>query len=226
MNQEYYFGQWPIGTKFLSSCLNNGIFQVTGHVVSTWVGSERPWFGVATELVVGNPEPATSPEWYEKRLGQLVAGTMPEREKCHVMCINGSGSPGMHRLDTIKMLNNGHTTFFTWGSHGEWMVLAEDPGDPSVGMPGCAYVFGSMGSYPMVKYNGEYEEEVEGYEWLLDVAYYLLHYLMEHPTWSYVPVDGEEQYPARVTVPWGKEIHGRRFTAMRRMAVNQILKED
>jgi hypothetical protein len=178
--EEYkrrYFEQYPVGTELLSEHYF-GIHRVTGWLVSTWSYSERPWYALACEHVMG--ESRAHPETDERIAeleSRLIEGSLPEdKNNLRLHVLNGSGSRSFFRLGEVKAVFNHYTTFFTWGSYGHWMVLQEDYGDSSVGMGGnFSDVFaGHHGMYCLGEYYWDCEDEhPEELKYLMDVAFYL-----------------------------------------------------
>jgi len=178
--QEWYFGQYPIGMDLVTWGSYKGIHRVVGHLVGKWLSTERPWYALACETVYGDPSYDCGEHCYEELKSKLIIGSLPsERTNMHLHVLNGNGSYSFCKVGDVKMLPHGHSCFFYWRpdcwlyhEHGPSTGGYHEPPEPEEN-----WISGTLG-YD-IECDDETDESQYGPTWLVDCAWYLRNHARE-----------------------------------------------
>jgi len=165
------FKPFPIGTQVIRTVLHQGIFQVTGYLVSNYPQTDVPWYALALERIVGQMHPP-SEERYLELVRTLVAGRLAKLLQTTVCAVTDYHS-GPVKLSEVRSYFHGNNALFHWrhsylDAHdwfyhvfiaGHLVSMCEPLQEPQ------DLIFSSMGNYDPT------ENEEDG--WLVDVAWYL-----------------------------------------------------
>lgn len=190
------FDKYPIGT----TVIHNGfsipvICRVAAHRISTYVGIDKPWYGLILEPICPkevfcyDQKPITG----GSAIGSgVVIGEIPE--KFRIAVLDGACSENdVVTLDEVKAMrmpaNRCNTDWMLYYWPGYWMMVGEDMGDRSVGIPGGIVATSNWSAYAAEGFpelvhavynenagdNGE-DELDPGDEQLLEMASWLRNY--------------------------------------------------
>lgn len=185
MDKEYYFNKWPLGSLLLFT-LTPAVERVVAHLESEWLGTDRPWYAVATVPVCPTPEELRNTYFrkHEGRDDQVIAGELPE-DRCYTIhCINSS-SRVIFSIEQIDVaVDRYDLQVITWPdeNHG-YLAAFIDRGDSTVGEHGGAIVVGAghwyVDGWPMLPLvpgflHGQDEVADEGTPWLYRIVDFII----------------------------------------------------
>jgi len=162
--------RFPVGEVVIANSIaGHGIYKITGHLVSTYRGTNRPWDAIACEEIHGKTR-VVDKDRYNELSTRLTIGTIPRREKFAFFVVDGM-TRTVSPINTVKACYHGNNYAFFWG-RSEWIMHLHDPGFSGSFMeppePSWDTVYSSMGHCDDL-----YDKEKI---WLVDVAWYLRDY--------------------------------------------------
>jgi hypothetical protein len=94
------FSEYPLGCV-IYDLLAHRLEQVEAHLEATWLGTDKPWYGLATVPVLSKQH-VPSVVWSQDKSRRVVAGFLPVRYLSH--CLNGGGALTIERAENFRYL--------------------------------------------------------------------------------------------------------------------------
>ena len=177
------FAEYPLWCV-IYDLLSHRLEQVEAHLEATWLGTDKPLYGLATVPALSKQH-VPSGVWSQDKSRRVVAGFLPARYLSH--CLNGRGAPTIERAENfhyllihcdyglqVDCLYSPLVALVHFVDKGDDTV--PDSGGEVVIAAGCGSTYGVEG-WPELPWlpTGRKGQPLPGNRELVDVFCYLLH---------------------------------------------------